>query len=109
MAVILSENSGQIQTFGGRDDRGVGQPNFQSAILGDHFAAAHKVRGGQGNQREVTLLHRFNKLKRGIVAKSPVQQVVDLGQKNHRERQRAGFRFDERCGRHAAKRPEPWG
>ena len=90
MAVILGEKSGHIQAFGG-DDRGVRQPNFQSAILGDHLAAAHKVGGGQSNQREITLLHRFNKLKRGIVSESPVQEIVDLGQKNDREEQRAGF------------------
>ena len=99
MAVILGEKSGHVQAFGGGDDRGVRQPNFQSAILGDHLAAAHKVGGGQSNQREVTLLHRFNKLKRGIVSESPVQEVVDLGQKNDREEQRAGFHFDERCDR----------
>ena len=83
MAVILGEKSGHIQAFGG-DDRGVRQPNFQSAILGDHLAATYKVGGGKRDQGEVALLNRFNKLERGIVSQSPVQKIVDLGQKNDR-------------------------
>jgi len=109
MAVILSEKSGQVQAFGRRDDRGVRQPNFQSSMLGVHLTATHKVRGGQGNQRKVNLFHCFNTLKGGIASKSPVQEVVDLGKKNHRGIQRTGFCFDEHCCGHAAKRQEPQG
>jgi len=95
MALIHRQEPLNSEAFRGCDDGSIGESHVKVAILNDEFTTPHHVFQGRRNQGEGTALDAIEKVQGGINPQAARQQVVNLGQKDHRQEQWSPFDLDD--------------